>query len=145
MIVLNFSNESHNMKAMIILSHSWSPFLLLTYLYGENKLLWGTVCPFGIFSQDKNSPSFKRTHLQWDIYTKLSLSNIMKHGKIDVEWQISIQGIHLSAFWNYCWRREESFKFWWLWSSWSQCLGILFDHKYLQNNEFIFKISCEIT
>ncbi len=31
-------------------------------------------------------------------FTKLSLSNLMKHGKSDVEWQISIQGIHLSAF-----------------------------------------------
>ncbi len=23
------------------------------YLYGENELLWGPVCPFGIFSQEK--------------------------------------------------------------------------------------------
>ncbi len=34
----------------------------------------------------------------------------MKHGESDVEQQISIQGIHLSAFWNYFWKREESFK-----------------------------------
>ncbi len=30
----------------------------------------------------------------------------MKHGESDVERQISIQGIHLSAFWNYFWKRE---------------------------------------
>ncbi len=41
--------------------------------------------------------------------TKLSLSNIMKHGESDVKWQISIQGIHLSAFWNNVWR---SFNWW---------------------------------
>ncbi len=33
-------NKSHNMKALVILSHSWSPFLLHTYLYGKNELLW---------------------------------------------------------------------------------------------------------
>ncbi len=33
----------------------------------------------------------------------------MKHGESDVEWQISIQGMHLSASWNYVWKREESF------------------------------------
>ncbi len=46
----------------------------------------------------KNSPSIKRTHLLLDTFTKLSLSNIMKHGESDVERQISIQGIHLSVF-----------------------------------------------
>ncbi len=40
---------------------------------------------------------------------KLSLFNIMKHGESGVEWQISIQGIHLSAYWNYVWKREGSF------------------------------------
>ncbi len=32
----------------------------------------------------------------------------MKHGKSDVERPISIQGIHLSAFWDYFWKREKS-------------------------------------
>ncbi len=34
----------------------------------------------------------------------------MKHGENDVEWQISIQGILLSAFLNNFWKREGSFK-----------------------------------
>ncbi len=31
-----FHNKSHNMKALVILSHSRSPFLPLTSLYGKN-------------------------------------------------------------------------------------------------------------
>ncbi len=34
----------------------------------------------------------------------------MKHGESDEERQISIQGIHLSAFWYYFSKREGSFK-----------------------------------
>ncbi len=37
----------------------------------------------------------------------------MKYGESDVEWQIGIlgeNGIHLSAFWNYFWKREEALK-----------------------------------
>ncbi len=30
-----FHTKSHNMKALVILSHSWSPFLPLTCLYGK--------------------------------------------------------------------------------------------------------------
>ncbi len=100
MIFQKISNKSHNMKAMIILSHSWPPFLLLSYSYGENELLWDPVHTFLSIFTRKNSPNFKRTHLYWHTFTKLSLSNIMKHGESDVEWQISIQGIHFSAFWN---------------------------------------------
>ncbi len=43
----------NNMKILIILSHSWSPLFLLTYLYGENVLLWGPVHPFGVFSRER--------------------------------------------------------------------------------------------
>ncbi len=50
MIFLKFSNKSHNMKAFIILSHSCLPFLLFTYLDGENLLLWDLVCPVEVFS-----------------------------------------------------------------------------------------------
>ncbi len=32
-----FPTKSHNMKALVILSHSWSPFLSLTYLYGKKS------------------------------------------------------------------------------------------------------------
>ncbi len=49
MIFLKFSNKSRNMKALIILSHSRSVIFLLTYLYGENELLWSLVRPFGVF------------------------------------------------------------------------------------------------
>ncbi len=34
----------------------------------------------------------------------------MKHGEGDVERQITTQGIHLTAFWNYIWKGEGSFK-----------------------------------
>ncbi len=33
----------------------------------------------------------------------------MKHGESDVESKTSIQGIHLSTFWNYYWKRDVSF------------------------------------
>ncbi len=35
-------NKSHNMKALVILSHSWSPFLPLTCLYRKNMNLCGS-------------------------------------------------------------------------------------------------------
>ncbi len=38
-----FHNKSHNMKALVILSHSWSPFLLLTCLYEKNYFC-GSPC-----------------------------------------------------------------------------------------------------
>ncbi len=40
MIFLKYSNTLHNMKALVILSHSWSQFFLLNYWYGENEPLW---------------------------------------------------------------------------------------------------------
>ncbi len=55
---LKFSNKWHNMKTFINLSHSWSPFFLLTYLYWANKLLWGPVHPFGVFSWE-NTPQLQ--------------------------------------------------------------------------------------
>ncbi len=64
--------------------------------------------PFGLFSQEKTPPVQENSFLTRHFY-KLSLSNIMKHGESDVEQQISIQGIHVSAFGNYLWKREGSF------------------------------------
>ncbi len=55
-IFSEISNKSHILKALITLSHSWSPFFLLTYLYGENELWWGHVRPFGVFSWEKPPP-----------------------------------------------------------------------------------------
>ncbi len=43
------------MKVVVILSHSWSPFLALTSLYGKNEFLWVSVQPSGVFSREKNS------------------------------------------------------------------------------------------
>ncbi len=43
-----FHTKSHNMKALVILSNSWSPFLPLTCLYRKVK-------PSGVFSLEKNS------------------------------------------------------------------------------------------
>ncbi len=96
------------MKALIILSNSWSPFFVHSYLYGENELLWGTACSFGVFSPEK-TPSFSREL----ICNKILLQNYPgamqynEHGQSDVERQISIQGIHLSAFWKYIWKIKE--------------------------------------
>ncbi len=80
----------------VILNHSWSPFFLLTYLYAENELLWGSVHSFGVFLQEK-FPPVSRVLICNETLTKLSLSNIMKHGESDVERQISIQGILLNV------------------------------------------------
>ncbi len=49
-----FHNKSHNMKALVILSHLWSPFLPRTCLYGTNELLWVSVQPSGVCLLRKN-------------------------------------------------------------------------------------------
>ncbi len=116
MIFQKFSIKSHNLKALIILNHSWSPIFLLTYLYGENELLCRSVHPFRVFSWEKTPPLSSElicneTVLQnypfiifenkcdWKEFPPHGeLNNITKHCESDVERQISIQGIHLSAF-----------------------------------------------
>ncbi len=98
-LFLKYSNKSHNMKAVIIRSHSWSPFFLLTHLY---------VRPFGIFSWEIIPPVSRELLCTYNTFTKLSLSNIMIHGESDVERQISIQGMHLSDFNNYFWKEKEA-------------------------------------
>ncbi len=52
-----FHNKSHNMKALVILSHSWPSFLRLTCLYEEEKRTFVDPCAsfWSIFSR-KNSP-----------------------------------------------------------------------------------------
>ncbi len=44
------------MKVLVILSHSWSPFLPVTCLYGNNELLWVSGWASGVFVTKKNSP-----------------------------------------------------------------------------------------
>ncbi len=55
LIFWTFHIKSHNMKALVILSHSWSPFLPLTCLYGTNELLWVSVWSSGVFSWEKTT------------------------------------------------------------------------------------------
>ncbi len=51
------------MKVLIILSYSWSPFIALTYLYGENELFARHSMPFwSIFSRKKNNPKSPFQH-----------------------------------------------------------------------------------
>ncbi len=52
-----FRNKSHNMTVLVILSHSWSPFLPLTCLYGQ-KWTSGSLCSLlEYFHEKKNSPA----------------------------------------------------------------------------------------
>ncbi len=71
----------------------------------ENEL----VCPFGGFLQDK-LPQFQENLFVMRHFTFCSFFNIMNHSESDVERHISIQGIYLTTFWNYIWKREGSFK-----------------------------------
>ncbi len=51
-------NKSHNMKDLVIQSHSWSLFLPLICLYEKwkNKHLWISVWISGVFSWEKTPP-----------------------------------------------------------------------------------------
>ncbi len=58
-----FHNKSHNMKALVILSHSWSPFLLLTCLYG--KITFVGLCAdfWSIFMRKTSSQITHANHM----------------------------------------------------------------------------------
>ncbi len=45
-----FHNKSHNIKELVILSHSWSPFLPITCLYGQNTFVLLDSCLFTFYS-----------------------------------------------------------------------------------------------
>ncbi len=103
--------KSHNMKALVILSHSWLPFVPLTGLYGKNYFC-GSLCRFsGVFSWEKTplrSPmqitwpwpqvdsfnhgliTVRQKKMWWENFTKSFLSNIINHGEGDVQWQSNI-------------------------------------------------------
>ncbi len=51
-----FHTKSHNMKALVILSHSWSPFLALTCSYGNQWTFVGLCGAFWSIFFRKNSP-----------------------------------------------------------------------------------------
>ncbi len=55
---LTFHNKSHNMKAFVILSHSWSPFLLLNCLYGKNNFCWSLCSLLEYFCDKKLPPDY---------------------------------------------------------------------------------------
>ncbi len=67
------------------------------------------VCPSGVFLENELHPD-RHSHLGWENFTELFLSNIMEYGKNYIEWQTSIQGMSLSDFWNYLKKWEWSFK-----------------------------------
>ncbi len=64
----------------------------------------GALCALLDYFHQKKLPRFQGNLFVMRYFykiTKSSLSNIMKHGEHDVEWQISIQSIRLGAFLNY--------------------------------------------
>ncbi len=96
---LKFSNKSHNMKVLIILHSSLHDHHFSYLLIYMEKLNFCWACaPFWGILMRTNTPITRELICSLDSFTKLSLSNIMKHGESDAEWQISIQGKHLSAF-----------------------------------------------
>ncbi len=50
-----FHTKSHNMKALVILSHSWSPFLPIICLYGKKWTFVGLCAVFWSIFLRKNS------------------------------------------------------------------------------------------
>ncbi len=89
------------MKALVILSHSWTPVHPLTCLYGTNELLWVSVAFWSIFVRRNSTRSPFQPTLHMNSYRDsvvmrnvyrigLVLSNIINHGESDVQWQISI-------------------------------------------------------
>ncbi len=96
------------MKTLVILSHSWSPCLQLTCLYGKYELLCVPVCHSGVFLGEK-TPPYLHSHLGWENFTGLFLSNTMKYGENDIEWQTIIQGMSLNDFGDYLRKTEGSF------------------------------------
>ncbi len=59
-----FHSKSDNMKTLVILSHSWSPFLPPTCLYEQKEHLWVCVSHSGIFSWEK-TPSRLPMQITW--------------------------------------------------------------------------------
>ncbi len=75
-----FHTKSHNMKALVIRSHSWSHFLPLTCFYGNIELLWVCVWPSGVFSWEKRTPPRLHMQITWSLPPVGSFS----HGLITV-------------------------------------------------------------
>ncbi len=74
------------MKALIILIHTWSPFLPLSCLHGK-KITFMGLCV--AFCPDYPCKWHDHDH-KWADFTKLFLSNIKNHGENDIQWPISL-------------------------------------------------------
>ncbi len=72
-----FHTKSHNMKALVILSNSWSPFLPLTCLYGKKLTFVGLCTAFwSIFWEKLPSDYPCKSHdhdHQWAVLVMLNL------------------------------------------------------------------------
>ncbi len=75
-------------------------------VYMEKMNFCGALCSHPILTSNIEAQTVMR------IFYKVILSNIMGYVKSDVEWDVGIQGMHLSAFGDYFWKRERSFKLW---------------------------------
>ncbi len=70
-----------------------------------------TMCTRLEYFRKKKLSQFQENSFVMRHFYKIILAqNITKHSKSDEERQISIHDIHLNVFWNYFWKREESFK-----------------------------------
>ncbi len=72
----------------------------------EKMNFCGALCALCNFMRKKLAQFYENSFVirRFIIFIKLSLSNIIKHGERHVEQQLSIQGIHLRAIWNYFWK-----------------------------------------
>ncbi len=96
------------MKALIILSHSWSPFLPLTCLYETKKNFYGSLCALPKYFLEKKLPPDCRSNLGWESFILIQYYEIWY--KNYIEWHTSIQGMSLSDLRDYLRKREGSFK-----------------------------------
>ncbi len=88
-------NKSHNMKALVTLNHSWSPFLPLICSYGKNMNFCGFLCGLLEYFHDKKTPprspckSHNHDH-QWAdlVMAWLSLDKrIQEHKVVKLMWE----------------------------------------------------------
>ncbi len=52
----------------------------------------GSLCAFLEYCLEKNLPPDVRSHFGWDSFTESFVSNVIKYGTNDIEWQTSICG-----------------------------------------------------
>ncbi len=63
-----------------------------TYLFiWKQKNFYESLWALLEYFLKKKLPSDRHSHLGWDSFTELFLSNIMEYGKNDIEWQTSIK------------------------------------------------------